>query len=215
MNIGITCRGCEERLNGTKKHLAEHGVNVNWMRGINGKISGVRTSFPHADDGSNYHIPGGHTSLVINHWFAWQYANTFLDEEYHLFFEDDCRVVDGFNEYLTARINDLNQIDPDWDFCYVGHLAGSTDPNEKNKCFSWQNGSIAKCSSDPYGTHCYAVKQKSLSLLLDKCERIYTHIDIAVWREALPHLRHYAFIPPLANQQQDSETYKNTLSESA
>lgn len=217
MNIGITCKGCEGRLDGTQKHLSEHGINVTWMRGINGKVAGIKTAYPYdVDDPSGeYHIPSGHASLVINHWFAWQYANTFSKGSYHLFFEDDCRVVPGFNEYLDARMSELNALDPDWDFCYVGHLEGSTNPSEKGKCYNLPQGSIASCHSDPYGTHCYAVRPKALGILLDKCERIYANIDIAIWREAIPHLRHYAFIPPLANQQQDSEIYRNTLSESA
>lgn len=214
MNIGITCRGCEARLSETKSHLDSHNVGVFWLNGINGRHSGLCTSHPYTADNPSgkYKIPSGHVSLVVNHWFAWQVALMNLSSgDYAIFFEDDCRVVDGFNEYLDARMVELEQLDQDWDFCYVGSLEGSTDPAHKGQCYEWTSGSIGKCKSDPYGTHCYAVRKKALPTLIDKCERIYANIDIAIWNEAIPHLRHYAFIPPLANQKQDNETYQNTL----
>jgi GR25 family glycosyltransferase involved in LPS biosynthesis len=213
---GITCRGCEDRYIETAAHLEQHGLDVTWLRGMNGKHAGLNTAHPYtADDPSGkYRIPSGHVSLCVNHWFAWHFAQ--LDgRDVAVFIEDDCRVVDGFMAYLEARLQELEAIDPEWDFCYLGHLEGSTDSAHKGQCYEWVNGSIAKCKSDPYGTHCYAVRHKALPLLIDKCERIYANIDIAIWNEVIPHLRHYALVPPLAGQKQDTETFRNTLGESA
>ncbi len=211
---GITCRGCETRYQDTAEHLRSHGLDVRWVRGLNGKHSGLHTAHPYtADDPSGkYHIPSGHVSLCVNHWFAWTIAQMNGDDV-SVFIEDDCRVVDGFLVYLEARIKELEQLDPDWDFLYVGHLEGSTDAAHKGKCYGFQSGSIARCHSDPYGTHCYAVRQKALPLLIDRCERIYTHIDILIWNEALPSLNHYALVPPLSGQERVGEYYSISLSQ--
>jgi len=209
---GITCRGCEQRKNETDEHLKQHGFNVQWIRGLNGRHAGLQTVHPYtADDKSgNYRIPSGHVALCVNHWFAWQQA--LLSEcDYAIFFEDDCRVIEDFQMKSMQAVRDLNHLDPDWQFLYLGHLEGSTDAAQKGQCYDWVNGSIGKCKSDPYGTHCYMVKASTLPLMIENCERIYANIDIAIWNEAIPHLRHYAVVPPLAGQKQDNEIYKNTL----
>jgi GR25 family glycosyltransferase involved in LPS biosynthesis len=213
---GITCRGCEQRKNETDEHLKAHGINVQWIRGMNGRHAGLQTAHSYnADDPNNpYYITSGHASLCVNHWFAWQYA-LISGCDYAIFFEDDCRVVDGFNTYLQARMADINSTDPDWDFVYLGHFEGSDNPAFQGQCYEWKEGSIGRCKTDPYGTHCYAVSMKALPILIDRCERIYTHIDVAIWNEVIPCVSHYACIPPLAGQKRNESIYSNTLSQRA
>jgi GR25 family glycosyltransferase involved in LPS biosynthesis len=209
---GITCRGCEQRKKETDEHLWSNDVNVQWIRGLNGRHAGLQTVHPYTADNpsGDYRIPSGHVALCLNHWFAWQHA--LLNGCSHaIFFEDDCRVVDGFKEKLIDTLKGMDRLDPKWQFLYLGHLEGSTDAAQKGQCYEWVNGSIGKCKSDPYGTHCYMVKASALPLMIENCERIYANIDITIWNEAIPHLRHYAVVPPLAGQKQDNEIYKNTL----
>jgi GR25 family glycosyltransferase involved in LPS biosynthesis len=183
---------------------------------MNGKHAGLNTAHPYTTDDpvNKYYITSGHTSLCVNHWFAWQFAMQ-GGSDVSVFIEDDCRLVDGFQVYLEARIKDVEAVNPDWDFIYIGHFEGSDNPEFKGNCYEWKEGSIAKCKSDPYGTHCYAVRHKALPVLIDRCERIYTHIDVLLWNEVMPHVSHYAFVPPLAGQERDEGLYANTLSQRA
>jgi len=209
---GITCRGCEQRKNETDEHLKQHGFNVQWIRGLNGRHAGLRTVHkmmnPYPDGRTE--MTSNHVALCTNHWFAWQQA-LLSGCDYAIFFEDDCRVIEDFQMKSTQAVRDLNHLDPDWQFLYLGHLEGDFKPEHKGQCYEWVNVSIGKCKKDPYGTHCYMVKASALPLMIENCERMYDHIDIAIWNEAIPHLRHYAVVPPLANQKQDNDTYQNTL----
>ena len=198
----ITCKGCEERMVDTEAHLREHSVPYQVFRGLNGKHSGVKTAIPYtADDPSGkYFVTPGHIALNINHWFLWGEALR-SGEDVTLVMEDDIRVVHGFNAYLNARIRDVTEIDPGWQFIYVGHFEGWDNPEARLDCYEWKKGSVGKCKRDPFGTHCYVVRKTALPILIEKCERLYAGIDINIWTNAMPHLRHYACVPPLAKQQ--------------
>ena len=197
----ITCKGCETRLAGTQAHLNEHNVPHTVFRGVNGVVAGLRTVYPYLGDdpsGETF-ISAGRVALNLNHWFVWSEASRLGYPEV-MVMEDDIRVVQGFNEYLNARIQELNELDQEWNFIYVGHLEGSDQAEHKGNCYEWKKGSIAKCSSDPYGTHCYIARASAYRILLDTQEKIFTGTDINIWMSGIPNLRHYAFIPPLADQ---------------
>jgi len=210
---GITCKGCETRRNLTDSHLRNNGVSVEWIRGISGRHSGVTTVNPYTyhDADSTETISSGHTSLCINHWFAWERA---LNDgcDIAVVVEDDCRVVDCFVDRLGEAILYLDHNHKDWDFLYVGHWEGSSHKDFKGHCYDVVSGPVANLSSSPFGTHCYAIKSKAIPLLLDTCERIHAPIDVALWLNAGQLLRQYACVPPLAWQETEDENYQMSLS---
>lgn len=208
----ISCKGCEPRLEATREHLNQHGVRHDVFRGINGHIAGLRTVHPYTvDDPTGTHfITAGRVALNLNHWFIWNEAQRLGYPEV-MVLEDDVRVVQGFNDYLAARIRDLHIIDPDWNFLYVGHLEGSDKAEHKGGCYQWTKGSIGKCARDPYGTHCYIARASAYPVLLDTQEKIFAGTDINIWMLAIPVLRHYALVPPLAHQNRDDIYSVSTL----
>jgi GR25 family glycosyltransferase involved in LPS biosynthesis len=210
---GITCRGYEKRKALTDSHLIHNGINVEWMRGLNGEHSGVTTINPliHQNPESTEVMSSGHVSLCINHWFAWNKALA-DDCDVAIFFEDDCRVVDSFLSKLESSIYYLDNIDKNWDLLYAGHWEGSSHPDYKGHCYDVVTGPVATLKSPPFGTHCYAVKSRSIQGMLNSCERIHAMIDVALWLDASPLQRQYACVPSLAWQEVDHEDYKISLS---
>lgn len=196
----ITCRGCEDRANATLPLLDQHIPTEKWV-GLHGRTAGIATTNPYTvdDPSGKYHIPAGHVSLVLNHWFLWQeMLRRGVDKV--LVWEDDAVPVDDF----AAKAEEVLKDPAKWDFLYVGHLSD-------DQRFVRPDALISPAKADPYGTHCYIATRKGLQVLVEKCERVYANIDLAIWQQAIPHMRHGCVVKPLAHQRRDNSTFNNTL----
>lgn len=187
----LTIPRAKPKFDVTMNHLESVGLKPEPFRGLDCDITGLETSFVYELDnpGSGYRIARKHVSMNLSHYMLWKVCS-YLQHDSFMVFEDDVRMsldwkthMDEAKKYLPA----------DWDLLYVGNCccAGGKNKHLGGRLFKT---TYALC------THAYAIRQKALPVLLEKCEKIWTCIDISLALQAFPHLNCYVMLPTLATQ---------------
>ena len=195
----ITVPGFQARRDAAIAHLHQSGfafaTQLKLFAGVNGETAGLSCTNSHKlPDGSVYTLCPKHASLCLNHWFLWQRilseSHSVVVGDYSIILEDDVRFTDNWYSKYAKAIEDVPE---DWDILFlgscharsypVGHIVGDIWKVEKPNC-----------------THAYCVRHKALTVLIEKCHRIYTKIDWAIIEQAIPHLNTYAILPRIAHQ---------------
>lgn len=128
--------------------------------------------------------------IYLSHWMLWNYLLTKPDDSFFIF-EDDVTFVPGWKEMWMV---DLALLPPDWDLFYVGHccVKGWGD-NAQFSEHIWRTKK-AQCM------HAYMVRAKAIPFMLEKCQKVWAPVDLAVLWECQPHLNTFARVPRLVDQ---------------
>jgi GR25 family glycosyltransferase involved in LPS biosynthesis len=188
----ITVPSSKERFDLTMAHLATEGLAPTPFVGISADISGLETKWTYEVDhpGSGYRIGPKHVAMNLSHYMLWKVCS-FIEGDSFIIFEDDVRFVVGWRPHFEDAVAHLPS---DWDMLYVGSCCCAVNSNAPI------HGRLHK-TKYALCTHAYAVRKKALLILLEHCQKVWTHIDINIMFGAFPHLNCYAIIPRLADQQ--------------
>ena len=116
-----------------------------------------------------------------------------------LILEDDVVLCKDFKVKLMEY---KNQLPDDWQYTFVGHCC--LPPKEYQQEI---NSNVITCSHPPMCTHAYMIKKSSIPILLETNSIAWAHIDIQIQKRSLKRLKHYVFIPPLAEQKSLNSEY--------
>ena len=199
----LTLKDTPKRKEYVEQHFKQHDLDVTFFEGINGKIFGLKTIIPFMDD-ILYHNPNwkpgdcpptyitsGHVGCILSHYMLWKTISYFPDDEF-LILEDDVILCDGFKEKLMDY---KSRLPNDWQYVFVGHCC-LPDKQYVHK----QSDNIYTTSWPPMCTHAYMIKKESIKTLIETNSMAWAHIDIQIQKRSLKLLKHYVFLPSLADQ---------------
>lgn len=160
--------------------------------------------------------------IFLSHKKAWE---TMIEnnDSYAMIMEDDCSVVDSFQNDLKKCIDELSTVDPSWDFLYLGCF-GACDTDKSNysvasyaqKIFlpninKKPSNTYSFVPEAPVGFHCYVISQKCAKILLNKMNKVNYHVDVAFLEHA-NGFNVYASSKNLAFQYASAENSTQTVS---
>lgn len=188
----INLASATERWKQVSARFDAEGIHVTRFNGWNNSIGGLRATYPYEIDapGSGYLMKETSVGIYLSHWMLWNYLAMLPDDSFFIF-EDDAAFVPVWKEQWEA---DMALLPPDWDLFYVGSCCVNGWPD--NVQFSehiWRTKK-AQC------LHAYMVRAKALPMMLEKCQKVWAPIDLALLWECQPHLNVFARIPRLVNQ---------------
>lgn len=189
----LTLKDTPKRKEYALQHFKENKLDVEFFEGINGEKFGLRTSIPFTEyeGGEELFIKQGRIGCLLSHYMLWK-TLLYLPYEEIIIFEDDVvleeNFIEKFHEYKA-------QLPTDWDYVFLGHCC--LPPEEYNIKIS---NNIISGSISPLCTHAYMIKKSSLETLLDTNHKAWMAVDIQIQKLTLKILKHYTFIPPIANQ---------------
>jgi GR25 family glycosyltransferase involved in LPS biosynthesis len=190
----LTLKDTPKRREYAEQHFKQHGLEVEFFNGINGKKFGLKTIIPYKDDnpdGDDYFISSGHIGCILSHYMLWQ-TLMYLPYEEILILEDDVVLCENFiTEFSKYKV----QLPDDWQYTFVGHCCLPPEYYQLKI-----NDSIITTTHPPMCTHAYMIKKSSIPILLDTNHRAWSHIDIQIQKSSLKQLKHYIFLPPIAEQ---------------
>lgn len=186
----LTLRQTPERTAIAESHFRAVGVDAVMFRGVHGRTWGIGTEqwFSERRDTGSWVIPPGHIGLNLSHWMLWSHLWHAGVEE-ALVLEDDAILPPDFLQQLAATRAALPD---DWQFLSVGSVG---DPQRQPI-----NARVCRVAGWVFGTHAYLVRRAALPVLLDTMQSCQDHIDVQLWRNAMPRLRWYLAWPSLAQQ---------------
>ena len=191
--IGI--RRKEEKLAETIRLASNIGFHPEEFYGLDGAVTGLATTswtYELDNPGSDYHIGPFPIGCCLSHWSMWS-ALSFskTDEDYHFICEDDVRFKPGSLELVKTAIDELPS---NWDMLYVGSCCASKSNGFEPSSNNVYKGDKILC------THAYVVRRKALPMLLERCEKVWAPIDIAISELCHEEMEVYAILPRLADQ---------------
>lgn len=187
----ITLPRSSVRYDSTLAHLKDSGIYPERFDGFDSAISGLETRFTYDVDnpGTEYRMGTRPTNISLSHYVLWK-CMLYMTGDSFLILEDDVRFDPDWRDHVASALVNLPQ---DWDILYVGSCCCEDRPRTQVKNRLWET-TVAQC------THAYAIRRKSLPVLLDKCARFWAGIDIQIMMHALPHLKSFAILPRVAHQ---------------
>ena len=204
----IYCEELQDRVQATRKHLLERGVDATFFRGVHGFTWGLETLREY-DQGRR--ISPGHVGLNLSAWFLYQHLNLTLvdDEDVAVVFEDDVVLPPAWNAELFALDADLERFIPEWQLVYLG--LAETEPHVWHKVTERVGSPDSRlCRMNcPFGTHALMLRKSALPVLLDNMALAERNLDQQLWERVLAKglLRWCAVLPSLVRQR----TFDHTL----
>ncbi len=188
----LTIASYKERWQRVNERFEAEGLDVIPFNGWDNSIGGLRTTHPYEIDapGSGFIMGQRQTGIYLGHWMLWNYLNTLSDNCFFIF-EDDVLFRPKWRKYLHQ---DLWDLPADWDLFFPGNccLGGHNNIRITDTLYKTTK---AQCC------HAYMVKKRVLPFLLEKCQKVWANIDLALLFECEPFLNTYARIPRLMDQE--------------
>lgn len=187
----LTSKKNARRLHYTLNHLERVGLAPEAFTGMDGIESGLRTVWTYEVDypGMFHRIDGKYVCIQLAHLTVW---NIFLYSEGDVFLivEDDVRFSKDWREQVESA---MAHLPPDWHMLYLGSCCVEryTSTHVYRRLYK-----VIRCLC----THAYVVHRRALKTLIEKCEKVYTKIDIAITLDAMPFLNCFAILPRVASQ---------------
>lgn len=204
----IACDELPDRKAACKKHLEDRGVDdVRFWRGLHGKTWGLRTALQY-DPGK--YISSGHVSLIINHWTLWNHlrdvppgwGTVYEGQDTYLICEDDVLFPEDWRDRFKGVMTELDAFMPDWEFVFLGLC--DTEPQVWNKVTERVGPPTSKLCrlNDPFGTHCYMVRESALPKMIDAMREARRNVDQQMFKDFLRDnkVRWCAVIPTIVKQ---------------
>lgn len=189
----LTIRRNADKAKETMRLLGEAGIQAEPFHGLDAQVTGVNgTQWTYEVDypGSNHHISEKKINMMLSYLMLWK-TMSYLPDDAFLILEDDVRFDADWKRHWDEAMTHLPD---DWDLIYLGNCCCQGRSDQDVIWGRLHRVKYALC------THAFAVRKKALGLLLEKCEKIWATIDIAIALECMPHLNCYAMLPRIADQ---------------
>lgn len=178
-----------ERIENAKAHFASHGLDVEFLYGINAPLAGLATWHPYEVDhpGSGFRMGAKPTGCWLSHYMAWNVCTRLPDDAF-LILEDDAQLHDGFMADFEQALKDVPS---DYSFLHVGHCCSRQGEHIAGKVHAARS---LNC------THAYVVRRGVLPMLLKNIRKCWAPIDIQLDREIFPLVKVYMTVPRIVSQ---------------
>ena len=190
----LTLKDTPKRKEYAERHFKENNLDVELFEGINGAKFGLKTIIPFKDDdpnGPDWFITAGRIGCLLSHYMLWQTLWHLPYEEF-IIFEDDVVLCENFQErFLQMKL----QLPNDWQYVFIGHCCL---PSEEYQIKISEN--VITNIHAPMCTHAYMIKKSSIPILLETNHQAWAAVDIQIQKRSLKILKHYVFLPSLADQ---------------
>jgi GR25 family glycosyltransferase involved in LPS biosynthesis len=176
-----------------KAKFDAEGIHVTRFNGWDNRIAGLRALFPYERDAphSGYLMGERQVGIYLSHWMLWNYLTTLPHDQFFIF-EDDVKFEPGWKENWH---DGLACLPADWDLFYVGSCCLEGWPDNVRYAENIWKTSKAQC------LHAYMIRAKALPVMLEKTQKVWAPIDLALLWECQPHLNVYARLPRLMSQE--------------
>jgi len=175
----------------TLKHMASLGLPMpHVMDGVNGPMSGLRTTIPYEIDnpGSGYLMGPKTVGLALSHHIAWQIVSAWGEPT--MILEDDALFCEDWKERMEMALEDTPK---DADILMVGSCNTFDKPRLQIK------GEVFHVAW-PQCTHGYIVWPKAVPMLVATQRKIWAPIDLALVLDSFPRMRVYTVLPRIISQ---------------
>lgn len=201
-----------DRLKSIKKQLDKQNLKFTRIPAVNGKLLTEEEIKNNCTPFAQLFCPRNIIGCAMSHKSVWQKIID-NDDKYAIVLEDDCKLVKNFKDKLTICVDELSNIDPEWDFLYLGYFGPANQSNNSimnfphrlilNKIDTNKNTN-AKLNNifipvSPIGFHSYVISNKCARKLLEKMNSINYHID-SEFLKYTNDLKVYATKEKLGNQ---------------
>ena len=189
----LTLHETPDRERACRQHLAERGIDAEFIYGFNAKTAGLATI-------NNYEVdnPGGGHNIGFHGVGIWasfimmyQIANQ-LPDEHILFLEHDVNFEEGWRARFDQAMKDVPK---DFDFLFIGHCCFKDYPAARHiKGQIWETKRI-------FCNHACVIARKCLPFVIKTLKaKCWAPVDIQLVNEVFPHLKVYALVPRAADQ---------------
>ncbi len=188
----INCTRAKERWANAQARFKEERIQIIRWNGWDNGIGNLGATIPYTvdDPASTFTMKGRYLGTYISHWMLWNHLVA-IEEEKAFIFEDD--VIFGLG-WKAAWKTDLQSLPSDWDLFYVGNCCMAGHPKQKVADNIYRT-TKAQC------LHAYMVRCRALPYMIEKCQKVFAPIDLAVMLQCQEHLNVYARIPRLVDQE--------------
>lgn len=189
----ITIPGNAAKWRVTAAHLAERGLSFTPFYGFDYKVTGLDTKHPYEVDnpGSGYLMGPKIVGNYLSHYVLWRVLHHLEDPGPFLILEDDVIFAEDWRERFDAA---LAETPKDANLLYVGSCNAENKPRRAVGRHVYE-------VRYPHCTHAYVVWKKMLPLLLERLQKVWAPIDLALILEVFPKMSGvYTILPRLAVQ---------------
>lgn len=177
-------------------HFEENGLkNIIQVPGIHGRLWGVSPSHTYDVDnpGTNFFIGQGYMAQFLSVYVMYNVAAV-LPFDHFLFLECDARLKPDF---LHHAARELENIPPDFDWCWLGHCCaqGKLQKHVKGNVYQFD-----QTTGYPFAGHCFIVARKALPFIMQTQRDTYASSDLSLCFHTFPHLKTFGIVPRLADQ---------------
>jgi GR25 family glycosyltransferase involved in LPS biosynthesis len=191
-----------ERLEQMNKQMNILGKPFTRVSAVNGKTLSNEEINNVTNLACRYFCTNTMIGIFLSHKKVWQ---TIIEnnDKYALVMEDDCVLVDTFQTDLKNSLNELDEIDPEWDFLYLGCFGACSSDRNYDMIVKIQMFGVPKinktcpCSCKkqdcklcyhrhkytfipeaPTGFHCYIISNKCAKRMVDLIDKVTYHVDV-------------------------------------
>lgn len=189
----INCTRAKERWKKAEARFKEERIQIVRWNAWDNMMAGLNPSFPYEVDapGSGYLMGQRQVGIYLSHWMLWNHLIA-IEEEAALIFEDDVIFRPGFRDKWKI---DIQSLPTDWDLFYFGNCCMAGWPENKKVAENIYRTTKAQC------LHAYMVRCRALPYMIEKCQKVWAPIDLALLLQCQAHLNVYARIPRLVDQE--------------
>lgn len=173
----------------TESHLESMGLEWERFDGLDNQICRLTPVDTFDVDRVGEKIAPKHVAACLSHYILWRCMSMQPDESF-IVYEYDVRLVPDWREQFDRA---MSVMPDDWDVVFLGSACCAGRPTTH----------IAENVYEvlwPLAGHAMLFRRKALPVLLKEHQRIWAPLDIALFYGALPKLRTYTIIDPIAVQ---------------
>lgn len=190
-----------DRLADIDGRLKKLELNYKTIKAIDGKALTSTQRKEHSSNMCNTFCTDSMIGCFLSHSKAWETVIKNKDE-YALILEDDCELISSFNKEAYNVLNEVQEIDPEWDFIYGGYFLNLfSDTSEKNKLqYVFKPDKLV-------GFHCYFISLKGaykLRKYVMEKDGAKNHVDLTFLNQR-HHFSRYASKLKLGEQAATAE----------
>jgi GR25 family glycosyltransferase involved in LPS biosynthesis len=188
------------RTEAARNHLNDMGMlGVQFVNGINGQVSGLKTIHPYCVDDPSGNFSTGHheAGIFLSHLMLWQHIA--LTHDYAIIAEDDCILRPTWKPRLEQALIDMPS-DTDW--LFLGSCGTKGNPsNRRVKGDIWD-------VRYPACNHLYLVSRRGARILCETQRKVWGPVDVTVYlkdprggsQTSFDKMKVFTLLPRIADQ---------------
>lgn len=173
----------------TRDHLKQHGIESEPFLGLDNKQCRLRPEYTFDVNVPGERIGAEQTCACLSHYLVWKVLS-YLPEDVFWVLEDDAQLTDNWRQDYTQAMAVLPD---DWDIVFIG----SCCTNNLTKYYIGNNLFNVQW---PMCGHALQIRKKALPVLLERNQKVWAPLDIALKLDCLPYLNVYTILPAIVLQ---------------